>query len=338
MVVSIIVRSQGQPVNQPLNQPLVWQRVHDSMHRGRLRSIFRGARMIFDAKPRDPIQPAGSEIRPPAVAGLFYPESPQALASDLTHALSSVSLAGVPEGAGRLRAVVSPHAGYRYSGAVAAHAFATLAAQPDGEAPNQAPIVFLLGPNHRVQVDGFALPGAAWMRTPLGDAKVEAEIEASILERDDVHRDAWAHKSEHSLEVLVPFIQSIWGSDVRIVPVLVGRADAERVCELLEPYWQREDVRFVFSSDLSHFLDETSAKRRDSSTIEKLLQAQHPDLRSDEACGARALNGLTLLAQQTRMLVQQLDARTSADAGGDPRRVVGYASLAYWEPKGRAPS
>jgi AmmeMemoRadiSam system protein B len=153
-----------------------------------------------------------------------------------------------------------------------------------------------------------------------------------------VHQDAWAHKGEHSLEVLVPFIQSIWGSDVRIVPVLVGRADAERVCELLEPYWDREDVRFVFSSDLSHFLDEKSAKRRDSSTLEKLLEAKHSDLRSDEACGARALNGLTLLAQQNGMLVQQLDARTSADAGGDPRRVVGYASQAYWEPKGRAPS
>lgn len=303
------------------------------------------ARMTFDANlsgrarlTEAEVRLNEAEVRLPAVAGLFYPDSGLALARGVTQALDSVAVPEAPPDAGVLRAVVAPHAGYRYSGKVAAHAFAHLRSQSRRAAPSEAPIVFLLGPNHRVHVSGFALPGAGWLRTPLGDSRVDPEIEGALLENEDVVQDARAHEREHSLEVLVPFVQSIWGREARIVPLLVGRAEADRVCEVLEPFWDRDDVRFVFSSDLSHFLDEESAKRRDANTSSKLIEAKSSDLGPEEACGARGLNGLTLMANQRRMLVQELDRRTSADAGGDPRRVVGYAALAYWDRKGPAPS
>lgn len=264
------------------------------------------------------------ETRPAAVSGLFYPSEASELAEQVDSFLRAPGPSR-PRCAIGSRVIVAPHAGYQYSGRWAGLAFSRLAAK--GVESDTSELVFLLGPCHRVWVSGFALSPASQFSTPLGDVQVDEEVSRHLLERPDVVVSERAHAEEHSLEVLLPFVQRTFGSRVKIVPLLVGGASPDAVCDLLQPFVGR--AHFVFSSDLSHFLDEPTARRRDARTLERLVRAESADLTPEDACGAAALNGLIVLTQQEKLVPHLLSSGTSAEAGGSRDRVVGYAALEF---------
>jgi AmmeMemoRadiSam system protein B len=196
--------------------------------------------------------------------------------------------------------------------------------------------VFVLGPNHRVPLQGFALPSAHLWRTPLGDIHLARDVCEELLLRDDVVVSELAHAEEHSLEVELPFLQLLFPEGLRIVPRLVGQVRPEAVCEILAAFWEREDISFVLSSDLSHFLDEESARERDADTLRRLVEAKRPDLAPEDACGYSGLNGLILWTQEKGLLPRILAAKNSGDAGAGRERVVGYGALGLWQPPSAA--
>jgi len=136
---------------------------------------------------------------------------------------------------------------------------------------------------------------------------------------------------EHSLEVEVPFVQKLFGSDVSLVPLLVGEARPEQVAEILARYWDFPGARFVISSDLSHFLDYRTAQSRDAKTVERILALTRPDLDGEDACGCRAVNGLIEFAGQQKLTPRLLRLENSGDHGGSSDRVVGYGAIGFWE-------
>ncbi|WP_155837580.1 AmmeMemoRadiSam system protein B [Herminiimonas sp. CN] len=260
-------------------------------------------------------------IRPPAVAGAFYPAQKHLLASDLEAMLQAVQ---PPVGAVCPKAIVVPHAGYRYSGPTAAAAYARLAA---GRA--QIRRVVLLGPVHRVPVRGLALPGVDAFATPLGVIALDAAAVASIAGMRQVTVSPAAHALEHSLEVQLPFLQSVL-EDFTLVPLAVGDATPAEVAQVLEALWGGPETAIVISSDLSHFLPYRSAQAVDRATVRSILQLDST-LTHEQACGGTPVNGLLLAAQRHRLQPELLELCNSGDTAGDKDRVVGYASLAFLE-------
>jgi len=256
-------------------------------------------------------------VREPAVAGQFYPESPAELQALVSELLADRERdAGVPP-----KALIVPHAGYVYSGAVAASAYACLSRYRDVYKR-----VVLLGPCHRVPVAGMALSGADKFRTPLGDVPVDREAVAA-LEAKGITVFEPSHQYEHSLEVQLPFLQTVLG-DFSIVPIVVGEATARAVASLLETLWAGPETLIVISSDLSHYLDYESARAQDETTCRRI---EHLDshIEHDDACGATPLRGLLLAAKRRGMNVTTLDLRNSGDTGGDRDFVVGYGAWAF---------
>lgn len=260
----------------------------------------------------------------PAASGLFYPEESETLREEVESFLRSSredhsGHGGIP------RALLVPHAGYRYSGRVAGAGFRAWRGAKEGVT------VFLLGPSHRVPLTGFALPSHAAFRTPLGDAAVATDIGGELLLRKGVRICDEAFSQEHSLEVELPFLQVIFGSSLRVVPLLVGQVTPEAVSQILETYWDRPNTLFVVSSDLSHFLDDRTAQERDEATISHVLRGGEPTLTFEDACGCSALNGLLLWSLRRRLLPQLFMMNNSSEAGGGTDRVVGYAAVGFWD-------
>ncbi len=267
-------------------------------------------------------------VRPPAVAGLFYPADPDELAATvdemLTQAERALAAAEDQGPAGDLgahrapKAVIAPHAGYVYSGSTAALAYALLRPHRD-----EIRRVVLLGPTHRVACWGLAHPQADAFATPLGMVPVERPS------RDVPHvvHSARVHEQEHSLEVHVPFLQRALG-DFTLAPYAVGQAEPEDVADALEALWGGPETVIVVSSDLSHFHAYDAAQRIDTETVGAILAARGP-LDHEQACGATPINGLMLAAQRHGLAPVLLGMCNSGDTAGDPRRVVGYASVAY---------
>ena len=263
-----------------------------------------------------------TEIRPPAVAGAFYPEAKEILSRDLAALLEAAPVsreAAVP------KALIAPHAGYMYSGPIAATAYARLA-----PARGRIKRVVLLGPAHRVAIDGLALPGAMGLASPLGVVPVDREAVRSISSLPQVSESRAAHAREHSLEVHLPFLQAVLGT-FAIVPLVVGRASPEQVAEVLDRLWGGDETLIVISSDLSHYLGYDEAKATDRDTAHTILQCR-PLLNHDQACGATPVNGLLKVASRRGLKPELLDLRNSGDTAGDRSRVVGYASIAFFEP------
>ncbi len=261
-------------------------------------------------------------IRRPAVAGMFYPAEADALRRMVDDELAAAPAPGGPPP----KAIVAPHAGYPYSGPVAATVYRAVAPLRD-----QVRRVVLLGPAHRVPFRGMALPGADAMRTPLGDVAVDADAVTAIAGLPQVGELAAAHAQEHSLEVQLPFLQRTLG-DFRVVPLVVGEADTEEVAEVLERLWGGPETLIVVSSDLSHFHDEATAQRLDSATS-RAIEALRPEaIGFDNACGRIPLGGLLTVARRRGLEARTLDRRTSADTAGTPERVVGYGAYAFTEP------
>ena len=222
------------------------------------------------------------------------------------------------------KAIIVPHAGYIYSGQTAAIAYARLSASR--KTINR---VVLLGPVHRVAVRGLALPGVDAFETPLGNVELDQDAVASIRNMPQVTVSAAAHALEHSLEVQLPFLQTVL-ENFKLVPLAVGDATAAEVAAVLDVLWGGEETLIVISSDLSHFLPYYVAQSVDQETVQSILDLHGP-ISHDQACGGTPINGFLMAADRHHLRPQLLDYRNSGDTAGDKNRVVGYASFAFME-------
>lgn len=261
-------------------------------------------------------------IRKPAVAGSFYPDRSAVLTDMVSGLLVDASTAARLDMPSPPKAIIVPHAGYVYSGATAAQAYAGLAA-----ARQTIRRVVLLGPVHRVAVRGLALPGVARFATPLGEIALDQDAIAGIRHLPQVVESAPAHAHEHALEVQLPFLQSVL-DDFMLVPLAVGDASPAEVAEVLELLWGGPETLIVISSDLSHFLPYATAQQTDQVTTRDILDLK-PTITHEQACGGTPVNGLLLAARRHGLQPRLLAQCNSGDTAGDKQRVVGYASFAF---------
>ena len=260
--------------------------------------------------------------RPAAVAGAFYPRNAARLGAEIAEMLDGVG--SLEPKFGFPKVLIVPHAGYIYSGAVAAHAYDELAA-----ARGIVKRVVLIGPAHFVGGRGLALPECEAFETPLGRIPLDTAAIAALANLKQVVRSAAAHAKEHSLEVQLPFLQRMLG-DFSLVPIAAGSALTEEVAEVIERLWGGPETLIVISTDLSHYHSYEQARRIDGATLERIA-AFAADLNYEEACGATGLNGLLQLAQKKKLSIRLLAACNSGDTAGGKDRVVGYAAFALYE-------
>lgn len=248
---------------------------------------------------------------------MFYPGDGTVLACEVD------ALLGEPAaGSATPKALVVPHAGYRYSGTTAARAFRLLAA-----GRGRIRRVVILGPAHRAIVRGIALPGASRFRTPLGEVPVDGELRNELAALPSVVIDDHAHAQEHAIEVQLPFLQRVLG-DVTVLPAVVGHAAPDEVAALVERAWGGPDTLVIVSSDLSHCQAYDQAVRHDRVTVDRILGFAD-DLSGDDACGAAPLNGFLRVACARRLAPRLIALCNSGDTAGDRRRVVGYCAIAF---------
>ncbi len=259
-----------------------------------------------------------SRTRPAAVAGMFYPDDPQQLKSDINQYLSHASSSASPAP----KAIIVPHAGYIYSASVAASAYQLLLS--DVQKINQ---VILLGPSHHLAFRGIATPDNDYFATPLGKIRINQPLCLKSQSLDFVQINNLAHEQEHSLEVQLPFLQVIL-PDFELTPLVVGDCEMAQVGRLLELLWGGEETLIVISTDLSHFHNYQVANRLDKQTSLAIEQLQPERISSENACGKAPLNGLLTLAKKKQLTVNCLDLRNSGDTAGSMDRVVGYGAYA----------
>jgi AmmeMemoRadiSam system protein B/AmmeMemoRadiSam system protein A len=266
-----------------------------------------------------------ASIRAPAVAGTFYPGEPRALAAELDELLG-----GVPETTPALgfpKALIVPHAGYVYSGPVAARAYDELAA-----ARGIVRRVVLLGPVHRVPVRGLAIPAGQAFATPLGQVPIDQQALQQVRDLPQVVVSDLAHVHEHALEVQLPFLQRQLG-EFSLAPFAVGMASVEEVAEVIERLWGGPETLVVVSTDLSHYHPYAEALTIDGNTVSRIASLA-TDLHHEEACGATPLNGLLAVAKKRGLGIRLLGACNSGDTAGGKGQVVGYSAFALHEPGG----
>lgn len=258
-------------------------------------------------------------IRPHAVAGSFYPADPgqlQAMLKGLLDAVPAVASA-VP------KALIAPHAGYIYSGPIAASVYARLA-------PARAAIrrVVLMGPSHRVPFRGLAASPAEEFVTPLGSVPVDQEAIRALSDLPYFGYLEEAHRLEHSLEVHLPFLQTVL-DDFSLVPIVAGDASAEQVGTVLERLWGGAETLIVVSSDLSHYHDYATARKMDSATSDAIVALNPDDIGYQDACGRVPVGGLLLAARRLCLHGECVDLRNSGDTAGTHDRVVGYGGYVF---------
>jgi MEMO1 family protein len=269
-------------------------------------------------------QTTNASIRLPAVAGFFYPDD----ATQLRELIRRL-IADAPESSAmRASSYIVPHAGYIYSGSVAAVAYAHL--RRTGVQPRR---VVVIGPSHRVYLQGIAIAEASVFRTPLGDIPVDSRAKRALLRRGDVVLSDLPHAAEHSLEMQLPFLQETVGG-FELVPLVVGSAEPHYVAEVLASITDEADTLLLASSDLSHYLSYADARRVDADTNARILTFEST-LSGEQACGAVALNGLLALAKRRHATIAALSLLNSGDTAGDRSRVVGYAAYAIADGRAR---
>ena len=263
-----------------------------------------------------------ASLRPAAVAGTFYPGNPRALSQEVDELLGGAE--ALAPRVGFPKAIIVPHAGYIYSGGVAASAY-------DAVRPARGIVqrVVLLGPVHRVPVRGLATVSDQAFATPLGQVPIDREALASLADLPQVVNSDAAHAMEHSLEVQLPFLQQTLGA-FKLVPFAVGTANVAEVAQVIERLWGGPETLIVISTDLSHYHEYDDAKRIDGKTISR-ISAFATDLDHDEACGATPLNGLLSVAKQKGLSLKLLSACNSGDTAGGRDQVVGYSSFGLYE-------
>lgn len=262
---------------------------------------------------------ASENIRPPAIAGTFYPEAPDALAGMVDACMAGANAMPLSP-----KALIAPHAGYVYSGPVAASAYRTIT-----ERANEITRVVLLGPPHRVAVQKFCVPSATAFRTPLGDVPIDQAGIAAALKMPGVEQSDIPHAEEHSLEIHLPFLQRVLG-EFSLVPVIVGGPSPAETSALLDSLWGGPETLILVSSDLSHYHDYDGARSLDHGFRRLVETLQPQNIDDEQACGRFPVKGLLTRAQALDLRVTTLDVRNSGDtAGRDHReRVVGYGSWA----------
>jgi AmmeMemoRadiSam system protein B len=259
-------------------------------------------------------------IRRPAVAGLFYPADAEELHQDIQsylHAAKHPDTAAVP------KAIIVPHAGYMYSGPVAASAYVRLLPARD-----VITRVILLGPSHRVPFRGLATSSAESFATPLGNLKLDRKTIDSLAALPQVHLLDEAHSMEHSLEVHLPFLLEVL-DDFLLVPLVVGDARPAEVAQVLEQLWGGPETLIVISSDLSHYHDYATAKRMDQATSQAIVDLREDHIHSEDACGCVPVKGLLHLAKTKGLKGSIVDLRNSGDTAGPKDRVVGYGAYIF---------
>jgi len=257
-------------------------------------------------------------VRRPAVAGKFYPGSPDALRDMVGRMLAAVEVPGDDELA---RAYVVPHAGYRFSGPTAALVYARLAAHADHIAR-----VLLIGPAHYVRLTGCAVSTVDSWATPLGEVPLDADGR-SVLVDAGAAADDEPHTPEHSLEVQVPFLQAVLAPGTPILPVVAGPTPAAAVADLLAAGLDRPGTVLLCSTDLSHYRPDPEAREQDAATIRAVTERAPDRIGTRDACGVFGLRGLTALAARVGWTPRLLGYATSADTIGPPDRVVGYSAF-----------
>jgi len=276
-------------------------------------------------------------IRRPAVAGVFYPQDPQTLRTVLAECLAQgirppaapdAADAACPARASMPKALIAPHAGYVYSGPIAASAYSTL-----GDAAHRIERVVLIGPSHFVPFSGLAVSRAKAFETPLGAVAVDDAARRDVLRVPQVVAADAPHANEHSLEVQLPFLQVLLG-EFRVLPIAAGDASAREVAAALDCVWGNEETLVVVSSDLSHYLEYAAARSVDASTAQSILNCS-TELGGEQACGCVGINGLMHVARERGLEVRLLDLRNSGDTAGERFRVVGYGAFALYEPRAR---
>lgn len=259
-----------------------------------------------------------SKVRRAAVAGLFYPADPDELRTMIVRLLAAADGDGPTP-----KALVLPHAGYIYSGAIAASGYARL-----GAARNSIQRVVVLGPAHRIGFRGLAVSTADQFMTPLGNVPVDRAAVEDILTLSQVRTLDEAHAQEHSLEVHLPFLQECLG-DFTVVPVVVGEASAEEVDAVLERLWGGAETLIIISSDLSHYHSYDAARQLDRATSRAIEELRTQDIDYEDACGRAPLNGLLLAARKHGLHGKTVDLRNSGDTAGGRERVVGYGAYVF---------
>lgn len=258
------------------------------------------------------------QYRQPAVAGLFYPDEPEVLRQDILDYLASSKQVDQQP-----KAIIVPHAGYIYSGPIAATAYRTLQARH-----NKIKRVVLLGPSHRVPLLGMATSSDDCFITPLGNIELDKEAIRSILELPDVHMMDQPHLQEHSLEVQLPFLQTVL-DDFKLVPIVVGEADARTVANVIEHLWGGDETLIVISSDLSHFHSYDEARSMDRHTSDAIENLDGEQIGYDDACGRNPVKGLLLAAKHHDLHASTVDLRNSGDTAGPRNQVVGYGAYLF---------
>ena len=259
-----------------------------------------------------------SKIRPAAVAGLFYPADAAQLHRDIQSMLSVTEQAeSVP------KALIVPHAGYIFSGPVAASAFAQLK-----NIRHIVKRVIVLGPCHRVPLNGLATSSADYFETPFGSIRIDREAINQIASLPQIEEFDLTHQQEHSLEVQLPFLQEVL-DDFSLIPLVVGDTRAEEVSEVLEKLWGGDETLIVISSDLSHYHDYNTARAMDNETCLAIEEMDAAAIHYDQACGRNPVTGLLLAAKKHGLHATTLDLRNSGDTAGDKSSVVGYGAWAF---------
>ncbi len=260
---------------------------------------------------------SNASVRPPAVAGFFYPGD----AAELRDTVNTLISAAAPTPLPPTLSYIVPHAGYVYSGGVAAVAYGHL--RRSGLRPKR---IVIIGPSHRVYLQGIAIPDSGAFATPLGEIPLDTRAKRALLKRGDVILSDAPHAQEHSLEVQLPFLQVIFGA-FELVPLVVGAAEPSYVAAVLDDVAHDADTLLLASSDMSHYLSYEEARRVDADTNARILRFSNT-LSGEQACGAVALNGLLTLARKRGASISALSLLNSGDAAGDRSRVVGYAAYA----------
>src|SRR3989440_5440593 len=265
----------------------------------------------------------GRRVRQPAVAGKFYPADPDDLALLVDQLLDTVPGSGEAGGAA---AYVVPHAGYRYSGPTAAHVYAGLRGTGPGT-------VVLLGPAHYVPVRGAVVPAAQGWATPLGQVPVDTDLVQALARDGHVAVDDMPFVPEHSLEVQLPFLQRARGDGLRVLPIAVGQSTVDDVVLTLGAIAEAvPDAVLICSTDLSHYQPQATADAQDARTTRAVLDLAAERIGARDACGVFALRGLVGWARHRKLTAKLLYRCTSAQTGGTPDRVVGYAAFSFHEP------
>jgi len=256
------------------------------------------------------------QIRHPAVAGTFYPSD----AAELSNLLDTMLAQAIPAAMTTPKAIIAPHAGYIYSGPVAASVYQLLK-QSSGRIRK----VILLGPSHRVPFYGMAISSATHFATPLGLVPLDRESIRQIAQLPHVKQLDEAHTMEHSLEVHLPFLQKTL-DHFSLVPIVVGDCQAQEVAAVLKAVWGGDETLIVISSDLSHYHDYHTAKQMDRATSDAIEHLSPEDIGFEDACGRNPVKGLLYLAREMGLHATTIDLRNSGDTAGPRNQVVGYGA------------